>query len=46
MALFARLHKEGNTIILVTHENDIARRAERIIHVRDGKVESDEAVRH
>ncbi len=45
MALFARLHKEGNTIILVTHENDIARRAERIIHVRDGKVESDEAVR-
>jgi putative ABC transport system ATP-binding protein len=46
MALFARLHKEGNTIILVTHENDIARRAERIIHVRDGKVESDEAVKH
>jgi len=46
MALFARLHKEGNTIILVTHENDIARRAERIIHVRDGKVESDEEVRH
>jgi putative ABC transport system ATP-binding protein len=44
MALFARLHGEGNTIILVTHENDIARRANRIIHVRDGKVESDEAV--
>jgi putative ABC transport system ATP-binding protein len=46
MALFARLHKEGNTIILVTHENDVARRADRIIHVRDGKVESDEAVKH
>src|SRR5882757_5883 len=46
MALFARLHQEGNTIIVVTHENDIARRADRIIHVRDGKVESDEAVRH
>ena len=46
MALFARLHKEGNTIILVTHENDIAQRADRIIHVRDGKVESDEAVKH
>ena len=46
MALFARLHAEGNTIILVTHENDVARRADRIIHVRDGKVESDEPVKH
>ncbi len=46
MALFARLHGEGNTIIVVTHENDIARRANRIIHVRDGKVETDEAVLH
>jgi putative ABC transport system ATP-binding protein len=46
MALFARLHNEGNTIIIVTHENDVARRANRIIHVRDGKVESDEPVDH
>jgi putative ABC transport system ATP-binding protein len=46
MALFARLHGDGNTIILVTHENDIAQRANRIIHVRDGRVESDEAVPH
>ena len=46
MALFARLHAQGNTIILVTHENDIARRADRIIHVRDGKVETDEVVLH
>ena len=46
MALFARLHDEGNTIIVVTHENDIARRAHRVIHVRDGKVESDEPVKH
>ncbi len=46
MALFARLHGEGNTIILVTHENDIAQRANRIIHVRDGKVEIDEPVAH
>jgi putative ABC transport system ATP-binding protein len=46
MALFARLHAEGNTIILVTHEHDIARRADRIIHVRDGKVESDEPITH
>jgi len=46
MALFARLHGDGNTIILVTHENDVARRADRIIHVRDGKVETDEPVVH
>src|SRR5712691_840755 len=46
MALFARLHGEGNTIILVTHENDVAQRADRIIHVRDGKVESDETAKH
>src|SRR5580765_6842066 len=44
MALFARLHGEGNTIIVVTHENDIAQRANRIIHVRDGKLETDEYV--
>ena len=44
MALFENLHKQGNTIILVTHENDIAQHAHRIIHIRDGKVASDEAV--
>jgi putative ABC transport system ATP-binding protein len=44
MALFERLHQEGNTIVLVTHESDIARHAHRIIHIRDGKVERDEAV--
>src|SRR6266852_5731905 len=42
MALFERLHKQGNTIILVTHERDIAAHAHRIIHIRDGKIESDE----
>jgi putative ABC transport system ATP-binding protein len=36
MALFARLHSQGNTIVLVTHESDIARHAHRIIHIRDG----------
>jgi len=46
IALFTRLHGDGNTIILVTHENDVARRADRIIHVRDGKVETDERVVH
>ena len=46
MALFERLHQEGNTIVLVTHEHDIAMHAHRIIHVRDGKVEKDEIVQH
>ena len=45
MALFARLHQLGNTIVLVTHEHDIAMHAHRVIHVRDGKVERDERVR-
>jgi putative ABC transport system ATP-binding protein len=45
MALFERLHQKGNTIVLVTHEHDIALHAHRIIHVRDGKVEKDEHVR-
>jgi len=45
MALFANLHREGNTIILVTHENDIAQHAHRIIYIRDGKIASDEAVK-
>ncbi len=44
MALFERLYREGNTIIVVTHEHDIAMHAHRIIHVRDGKVEKDEKV--
>jgi len=45
MALFARLHAGGNTIILVTHEPDIAAHAERIIRLRDGKVERDESTK-
>jgi len=45
MGLFARLHEGGNTIILVTHEPDIAAHAERVIRVRDGKVEKDEATK-
>ncbi|MBV8811124.1 MAG: ABC transporter ATP-binding protein [Acidobacteriaceae bacterium] len=43
MALFERLHQEGNTIVLVTHEADIAAHAHRVIHIRDGKVDKDEA---
>lgn len=46
MALFERLHREGNTIVLVTHEHDIALHAHRVIHVRDGKVERDEVIPH
>ena len=41
MALFARLHEAGNTIVLVTHEADIAAFAHRTIHLRDGQVEKD-----
>ena len=44
MALFERLYQQGNTIVLVTHEHDIALHAHRIIHIRDGKVEKDEKV--
>jgi putative ABC transport system ATP-binding protein len=41
MALFSELNKNGNTIILVTHEEDIAKHADRIIKIRDGMIESD-----
>jgi putative ABC transport system ATP-binding protein len=41
MALFARLHLAGNTIVLVTHEADVAAFAHRTIHLRDGQVEKD-----
>jgi len=45
MALFERLHQQGNTIVLVTHEHDIAMHAWRVVHIRDGKVERDERVK-
>jgi len=41
MGLFAEIHKKGNTVILVTHEEDIARHAHRIVRLKDGMVESD-----
>jgi putative ABC transport system ATP-binding protein len=42
MKLLEDLHQRGNTIVLVTHENDIAEHAHRIVHIRDGVVASDE----
>jgi putative ABC transport system ATP-binding protein len=45
MQLFERLYEQGHTIILVTHEKDIADHAHRTIHIRDGKIESDQARR-
>jgi putative ABC transport system ATP-binding protein len=46
MMLFDRLHQEGNTIILVTHEEDIALHAHRRVRLRDGKIEADEPIKN
>jgi len=46
MALFGRLHDAGNTIMIVTHEHDVATYANRILHIRDGQIEKEEHVRH
>ncbi|NLO97176.1 MAG: ABC transporter ATP-binding protein [Peptococcaceae bacterium] len=44
MAIFQKLHEQGNTIVLVTHEPDIAAYARRIIHFKDGRIERDEVL--
>ena len=45
MKLFEEIHSSGNTVVLVTHEEDIARYAHRVIRLRDGKIESDEKLK-
>jgi len=42
LKLFNKIHAKGNTIIIVTHDNDIAQQAQRIIYLKDGKIEKDE----
>jgi putative ABC transport system ATP-binding protein len=44
MRLFNELHRQGNTLIVVTHEEDIARHAKRIVRIKDGVVETDEVL--
>lgn len=46
MKLFEEIHEQGNTVILVTHEEDIAKHAKRIIRLRDGIIESDHTNEH
>jgi putative ABC transport system ATP-binding protein len=46
MNLFSEIHQKGNTIVLVTHEEDIARHAHRIVRLRDGQIESDTINEH
>jgi putative ABC transport system ATP-binding protein len=44
MKIFNKLHQEGHTIIVVTHEVEVAKYAQRIIHLRDGVIENDEVI--
>ncbi|MEM1268742.1 MAG: ABC transporter ATP-binding protein [Bacteroidota bacterium] len=46
MHLFERLYRAGNTVLVVTHEDDISEHARRIVRLRDGKIESDVPVEH
>ncbi|MDH3324764.1 MAG: ATP-binding cassette domain-containing protein, partial [Candidatus Peregrinibacteria bacterium] len=46
MKVIKKLHKQGHTIILITHEHDIAEFSDRKIHIVDGKIDSDKVIRH
>lgn len=46
MSIFQKLHSEGNTIVMITHEQDIAIHAKRILHIKDGKLVKDEKVKN
>ena len=41
MGIIKQLHREGRTVILITHDNDIAAQARRVIRIKDGKIEAD-----
>lgn len=41
MSILKQLHREGRTVILITHDNDIAAQARRVIRIKDGKIEAD-----
>ena len=45
MKIFGDLNQKGHTIVMITHEPDIAKHAKRIIHIRDGRIVGDEVVR-
>jgi len=46
MSIFEKLNNQGHTIVMITHEPDIAKHAKRIIHIKDGRIEKDEKVKH
>lgn len=46
MSIFEKLNNQGHTIVMITHEPDIAKHAKRIIHIKDGKIEKDEKIKH
>jgi len=46
MSIFEKLNDQGHTVVMITHEPDIAKHAKRIIHIKDGRIEKDEKIKH